>query len=363
MVTNTLATTNTERKPENTPQNRSTIFDADSKVSSRTYRNRKLVYSHLVARPRGSDTVFSTKTPLSDPDSDSDKDFSIIDVGNIEPVVLQPNNDRRSAEIDDILANDSPIPEFLNTDSTDIASSLISDTGTVLERLTSDKIGPVKRKFKDKQYPAAVVSKRLLKQRVEKHLSLVPQILKGDIEASIFYTLAKNQCRRSDHETMTQDEKWDIDWAQFVGGYMGLKRQQFIALIVMSRYRKLLQSLKNRTVEYWTINGFSTYVLANEIILRFIMDDMNCDQKRATAIVQESVEYGTVVTDSVDLVDDLEIGELLDAESKEFMKDLIPEKKSVEAERDDSARLNVTGKLDALDSIFDGANESDSESD
>lgn len=366
VVTNMLGTKRALPGPARSPQKRSAIFNGHSEVSPHTSRKRKQIFTNLLSRPKptaaGSASA-TTENPLSDADSDSDKDFSIIDVASMEAEVLHRGDDPASAEIDNILANETPNPEFLSAASTDIASTLLGDPGTILEKLTSDKIDPVKRKFEHKHYPPTVKSKRLLKERVEKYLSLVPQILNGDIDASVFYTLAKNQCRRSNHETMTQDEKWEIDWSQYVGGYMGLKRQQFIALIVMSRYRKLLQSHKNRTVVYWTINGFATYVLANEIILRFIMEDMKCDQARATAIVRESVEYGTVVTDSVGLVDDLEMGELLYAESREFMKDVVPEKKQAQANEADSRNLKPPGTHDALDSILGGANESDSESD
>lgn len=49
------------------------------------------------------------------------------------------------------------------------------------------------------------------------------------------------------------------------------------------------------------MSQFSTYVLANEIIIRMIMEDMNLDFDKAEKFCLETVDYGIVVADSIEV--------------------------------------------------------------
>ena len=50
------------------------------------------------------------------------------------------------------------------------------------------------------------------------------------------------------------------------------------------------------------MSQFSTYVLANEIIIRMIMEDMNLDFDKSEKFCLETVDYGIVVADSIELI-------------------------------------------------------------
>lgn len=58
-------------------------------------------------------------------------------------------------------------------------------------------------------------------------------------------------------------------------------------------------------MSYWSIPSFATHVLANEIIIRMIMEDLNLDFETAEKFCQESTDYGIVIADKVDIEDDV----------------------------------------------------------
>lgn len=155
------------------------------------------------------------------------------------------------------------------------------------------------------QYPAPILSRALLRQRCMPHLAIVPQILAGKINTCYIYPMAKAAAAKSPHATMSQLEKFEVDWRRYFGGYYGLERQSFIASLILDRYTaELLAAHHNKVVSYWTLAGFATFVLANEVIIRLIMTDFGCGFERAEAIMQESTDYGLEVADAADFADE-----------------------------------------------------------
>lgn len=149
-----------------------------------------------------------------------------------------------------------------------------------------------------------------LKKRTEQHLDLIPRILAGEEELSFYYTLALQQRKSLAHTTMTLEERWNIQWEKYVGGYFGLKRQLFVSMLIQNRYKDLLSRSSNKTVHYWTPDMFATYVLANEIILRLVMDDLGVSKRAAEQIMRETVDYGCKLADEQAFADDLAFGEV-----------------------------------------------------
>ncbi|ODV70390.1 hypothetical protein HYPBUDRAFT_89454, partial [Hyphopichia burtonii NRRL Y-1933] len=169
-----------------------------------------------------------------------------------------------------------------------------------------DRINEVKKNYQHYNFPPPIKSRKLLKSRTLKYLDLIPSIIKGKI-ASKYYNLAYQQQKTSSNSKMSKDEHWQISWNKYVGGYYGLERQHFINLVILSKWRNLINSkeLSNPTLRYWTTNDFSAYVLANEIIIRLVMEDMHCSQSKAEDIINKTTEYGTIVMDSIPLEHDL----------------------------------------------------------
>lgn len=137
-------------------------------------------------------------------------------------------------------------------------------------------------------------------------MKVIRKILEQKQEPSSYYYLARKQCYKSKHETMSAQEKWSIEWESYFGGYYGFQRQSIIGSYILEKYEnKLLKfSNGNKTVSYWTVPQFSTYVLANEIIIRMIMEDMNMDFKEAETFCQKTTDYGTMVADAIEVVNE-----------------------------------------------------------
>lgn len=171
------------------------------------------------------------------------------------------------------------------------------------------KIASVQEKYKNSGIPPHIISKSKLYSRIEDHINIIPKILNAKLHALDYYIAARSQQAQSPHEIMSKDEKWKIDWEKYYGGYYGFKRQLIIGNFINKRFLDLLlqKSSKNKTILYWTISGFSTYVLANEIIIRLIMEDFGCLEEEAGAKAMQTTDYGSVVTDSVEVIDDLEM--------------------------------------------------------
>lgn len=168
----------------------------------------------------------------------------------------------------------------------------------------------VREKYNITKFPLPK-SKAKLKQRVDAHIDIIPKILAGENELSFYYTLALDQRKLLKHSTMTLEERWDIEWAKYIGGYYGLQRQLFISTLIQNKYSELLSKSSNKTVKYWTPDMFATYVLANEIILKLVMEDMDVLKPEAEKLMKDTIDYGCKIADDEEFQDDLEFEEVL----------------------------------------------------
>lgn len=173
------------------------------------------------------------------------------------------------------------------------------------------KIGPsASRQLVEDKYSTAGLplpkSKRALRLAVQPLLPIVPKLLSGEEPSSIYYTLALQQRRKLPNATMSLQERWDISWVNFIGGFYGLQRQLYISLLIQEQYSDVLRKSKNKTVAYWLPDMFSTYVLANEIIIRLVMADLDISMAKAEAFLRDTVDYGCHVADEIELQDDLD---------------------------------------------------------
>lgn len=201
--------------------------------------------------------------------------------------------------------------ESANTTPTRKQESFSSLPSDILQgnfyHLNSDK---VKEKYKNTKFPLPN-SKTMLKNRTLEHIDIIPRILAGEEELSFYYTLALEQRKMLNHSTMTLEERWDIKWEKYIGGFYGLQRQLFISTLLQNKYSELLSKSLNKTVKYWTPDMFSTYVLANEIILKLVMEDMGLLKPDAEKLMKDTVDYGCKVADDIDFHDDLEFEEII----------------------------------------------------
>lgn len=308
---------------------RSSIFDSNSNGVSKSPKKMPIYIQNQA----------STTTPHSDSDGEdlidlkklpSTKDhklnaYSQLDKEKLDKIIQQEHSKLASTPYS---IKKSFASNLLGTD-----NNLLSN----FQKIQEPKIASLKEKFQKFDIPPPTSSKRTLKSRVMKHKAIIPDILNGSI-ASHYYNLANQQYKSSNNSSMTTEDNWQINWSKFIGGYYGLKRQQFIALILLSEFKLLIQNVKNATVNYWNYNQFTTYVLANEIIIRLVMEDMGYSQSKAELFLEDTQDYGQYITDTVPLVDDLGLEEKLFAQESSAMIQEIskpkPKKAKVVASKD-----------------------------
>lgn len=181
--------------------------------------------------------------------------------------------------------------------------------GDIVQNMLSNKDQPdieaIKLKYKSNKIPQLPHTKEQLQKRVEKHLAVIPKLLDGEISMTYFYELAKLYRNSIPNDTLRQRDKYLINWDEFTGGYYGLNRQFFISSLIIAQYKPELikKSTKNPTLSFWGVEDFSKFILANEVIVRLIMEDYECDVAKAESIIKSTSEYGRIVSDSEALED------------------------------------------------------------
>lgn len=170
--------------------------------------------------------------------------------------------------------------------------------------MDSTKLDDIRIKYALADFPLPK-SKTELKKRVACISSIIPKLLNGEEELSYHYTLALEQRKSLKNTTMSSSERWDISWEKYIGGFYGLRRQSFISTLIQTEFATLLRENRNKTIAYWSPDMFSTYVLANEIILRLVMDDMKLLKKEAEQLLRDTVDFGSHLADEREFADDL----------------------------------------------------------
>lgn len=272
------------------------VLKGDIKRDTRTARSDNssedeflIDFSALSSPERNSSNAPRTAEPILELEIEPGAEFGSPD--QVEKVPSKIEDDESEDTLNDIIlkiANDGLL-----------ATLHLSD---------AEQIEKVRQKYVKYQLSVPTVLKSELKKNTERQLPLIKRILHGKHKVSIFYEMAKQKQAASEHQTITSVEKLDIDWRRFCGGYYGFKRQYYIASVIENALRNTLRNSesRNRTIEYWTIPSFTAYVLANEVIIRLVMKDMDYKYDDAEALVLETSEYGYVVSDSIELEDDLD---------------------------------------------------------
>lgn len=169
--------------------------------------------------------------------------------------------------------------------------------------ITSTLKESIQQKYAERKLP--LFTKRSeLRRAVLPHLALIPQLLAGEEEFSFYFNLAVDQRKNLSCDTMSGQERWQIEWQKHTAGFHGLRRQAYVSQLIQDRHGSLLARSRNSTVLYWTPEMFCTYVLANEMLLRAYMERAGVSLREAEKVFRETADFGCHVADSVELVDD-----------------------------------------------------------
>ncbi|CAL8575236.1 hypothetical protein XPA_001171 [Xanthoria parietina] len=125
-----------------------------------------------------------------------------------------------------------------------------------------------------------------------------------------------NRTRRSFYRNVLEDQlksgKRTAKQLMMVGdeqqglkmGYYGTKGQQILMDYLMSRFASRIRRLAgtDRLVSAAGVAGFVQGVLAPELVVMLVKDDMNVDEEQARVILEESSEIGNLVNEEEDEV-------------------------------------------------------------
>lgn len=225
---------------------------------------------------------------------------------NIQPLktttsTVEPKN-VNFEKLDYLLQSSKDAPSLKETPVSSLPQQILKGD------MDSTKIEAISQKYQAKKFPLPD-SKQKLKDRVAVLLPIIPKLLEGDEVLSYHYTLASEQRKKLKNATMSSDERWDVRWDDYMGGFYGFRRQAFILALIQKKHADLLAKTKNKTTTYWSTDMFCTYVLANEIILRLIMEDMGLEKNEAEQVMKDTIDYGCHVADTQDFSDDLDFDE------------------------------------------------------
>lgn len=205
-------------------------------------------------------------------------------------------------KLDDILRSSKGPPSLKEAPTSSLPLQILKGD------MDSINIEAISQKYQSQKFPLPD-SKQKLKDRVSSLLPIIPKLLEGNELLSYHYTLASEQRKKLKNATMSSNERWDVRWDDYMGGFYGFRRQAFILALVQKEHADLLSKTKNKTMTYWSTDMFCTYVLANEIILRLIMEDMKLQKSEAERVMKDSIDYGCHIADSQDFADDLKFEE------------------------------------------------------
>lgn len=300
-----------------TPSSLKSDIFSDKEPSSQTSKNRnkRLLESLKTISSRKSSVLDYTPNDLTS-ESSSDDD---LELATIPPSVSRPSTEETKPSLSkpskSHLESPKPKPDDNETDFIQRIKN-IRESATpkpkidVVGDILNDKVDPdvVQTKFKHLKIPQVTSNKSNLYKRSKRYLELVPKFLNGSEKMSFFYDLAQLQRNSGAYDTLRQEDKYQINWDDFVGGYYGIKRQFYISNIILNKYNKEITKAakRNSTIAYWGTDDFTKYVLANEIIIRMAMEDLNISLDEARDIIKKTSEYGSVITDSQELHDAIE---------------------------------------------------------
>lgn len=170
-------------------------------------------------------------------------------------------------------------------------------------KITSKLKESIQQKYSGRNLP--VFTKRSdLRRAVLPHLALIPRLLAGEEEFSFYFNLAVEQRKILNCDTMSEQERWQIEWQKHTAGFHGLRRQAYVSQLIQDHHGTTLARSKNSTVLYWTPEMFCTYVLANEMLLRAYMERTGVPLHEAEKVFRETADFGCHVADGVEFVDD-----------------------------------------------------------
>ncbi|KAL8684558.1 MAG: hypothetical protein Q9224_006274, partial [Gallowayella concinna] len=170
------------------------------------------------------------------------------------------------------------------------------------------KIRSALKVWKKKRYPSTDIDWDQFQNRLPRYEDALVEVLNGT-RRSFYRNAFEDQVKSGMNRTLQQSIMSGNDWQGLNMGYYGTKGARILMDYAMSKFASRIRRragtdrlVSASVVSASGVAGFVQAVLAPELAVMLVRDDMNVDEERARVILSESSEIGNLLHEEEDEV-------------------------------------------------------------
>lgn len=138
-------------------------------------------------------------------------------------------------------------------------------------------------------------------QRLESYHPKIEDMLRGD-KPSFYRNAFEDTVRAGKTRTLKQAMLQGADVEDMTPGYYGSRGAKMVVDNIIARFSSKLRRLagSDKLISAGGVSGYVQAVLAPELAVMLVMDDMGVDEDEAREILRESVEIGNLLNEEED---------------------------------------------------------------
>ena len=140
-------------------------------------------------------------------------------------------------------------------------------------------------------------------QRLESYHPQIEEMLRGD-KPSFYRNVFEDTVRAGKTRTLKQAMLQGADVEDMTPGYYGSRGAKMVVDNIIARFSSKLRHLagSDKLISAGGVSGYVQAVLAPELAVMLVMDDMRVDEDGAREILRESVDIGNLLNEEEDEV-------------------------------------------------------------
>ncbi|KAL8729679.1 MAG: hypothetical protein Q9181_004922 [Wetmoreana brouardii] len=174
------------------------------------------------------------------------------------------------------------------------------------------KVRSAEEEWREKGYPS--IDWQGFAQRLPRYEDAMNRILNGT-RRSFHKNAFEDQIKSGVNRTLQQSMMSGSGWESLKMGYYGTKGARILLEYTMSKFASRIRRLagSDKLVSEGGVSGYVQAVLAPELAVMLVRDDMNVDEEQAREILKESSEVGNLLNEE----EDEDIKDAVERESKD----------------------------------------------
>ena len=138
-------------------------------------------------------------------------------------------------------------------------------------------------------------------QRLESYHPQIEEMLRGD-KSSFYRNVFEDTVRAGKTRTLKQAMLQGADVEDMTPGYYGSRGAKMVVDNIIARFSSKLRRLagSDKLISAGGVSGYVQAVLAPELAVMLVMDDMRVDEDGAREILRESVDIGNLLNEEED---------------------------------------------------------------